>query len=221
MSETESVPLNYHHITDRIESYFDCEGDTPQGMAWPNVPDAVRRYNVMLDVIRDTSRPVRLLDFGCGTGHLYEHLKRRHDLQIDYHGIDLSSRFVAAAQEKHPTVQFDQADVLKHPQILGTYDYVVINGVFTAKWDVSFDTMLQFLQQTIKLLFTRCTGGIAFNTMSKHVDWERHDLFHLPLETLTTFLCRDVSRHFVIRNDYGLYEYTTYVFHETGDHNAA
>jgi len=214
MPQTGSEPVDYQHITDRIEAYFEREGDSPQGMAWPNVPDAVRRYNVMLDVIRENSRPVRLLDFGCGTGHLYEHLISRPDLKIEYHGIDLSDRFITTARQKHPNVRFDQADVLKQPQVLDSYDYVVVNGVFTAKWEVRFDTMWDFLQQTITLLFRHCEGGIAFNTMSKHVDWERDDLFHLPLEKLTTFLCRDVSRHFVIRNDYGLYEYTTYVYRE-------
>jgi SAM-dependent methyltransferase len=177
----------------------------------------VRRYDVMLDVIRDIARPVRLLDFGCGTGHLFEHIQNRPELQIDYHGIDLSSLFIATARAKHPGIRFDEGDVLQQPDILHTYDYVVINGVFTAKWDVSFDVMLAFLQRTIRLLFSRCTGGIAFNTMSKHVDWERDDLFHLPLEILTAFLCQEVSRHFVIRNDYGLYEYTTYVYREAAN----
>jgi len=48
--------------------------------------------------------------------------------------------------------------------------------------------------------------------MSKHVDWEREDLFHLPFDVLARFLTRMVTRNFVIRNDYGLYEYTTYVY---------
>jgi hypothetical protein len=48
--------------------------------------------------------------------------------------------------------------------------------------------------------------------MSKHVDWERDDLFHLPFDALGSFLREEVSRHFVIRHDYGLYEYTTYIY---------
>ena len=89
-------------------------------------------------------------------------------------------------------------------------------------YDAMWDDLAEDHQadEAIALIRSRW-ADVNLNTMSKHVDWERHDLFHLPLETLTTFLCRDVSRHFVIRNDYGLYEYTTYVFHETGDHNAA
>ncbi|WP_257787799.1 hypothetical protein [Fuerstiella marisgermanici] len=31
-----------------------------------------------------------------------------------------------------------------------------------------YNVMLDFLQQTITLLFRHCEGGIAFNTMSKN-----------------------------------------------------
>ncbi len=55
---------------------------------------------------------------------------------------------------------------------------------------------------------------MAFNVMSKHVDWEREDLFHLPFDTLAEFLKKELTRNFVFRNDYGLYEYTTYVYRE-------
>ena len=30
--------------------------------------------------------------------------------------------------------------------------------------------------------------GIAFNVMTKHVDWERDDLFHLPFDQLAEWL---------------------------------
>jgi hypothetical protein len=48
--------------------------------------------------------------------------------------------------------------------------------------------------------------------MTKHVDWEREDLFHLPFDLLASFLKREVSRNFIVRNDYGLFEYTVYLF---------
>ena len=75
------------------------------------------------------------------------------------------------------------------------------------------DEMLNFVQQVLKLLFGRVKYGIAFNAMSKQVDWERDDLFHLPLDSIASFLCSELSRNFVIRNDYGLYEFTTFVYH--------
>jgi hypothetical protein len=73
--------------------------------------------------------------------------------------------------------------------------------------------MFSYFQQLLRRVFEHATIGIAFNVMSKHVDWERDDLFHLPFDTLAEFLTKEVTRNFVLRNDYGLYEYTTYVYH--------
>ena len=204
----------YRQITTCTESYFDRLGDSPLGMGWPNLPDAQTRYDVMLGVRRNPAEPIRLLDFGCGTGHLYSHIQRTAINGIDYHGIDLSSKFISTARERHPEADFRCADVLNDPAALGTYDYAVINGVFTSKCEMSFESMFGFVQDILRLLFSRVRCGMAFNAMSKQVDWERDDLFHLPMDELAWFLCRNLSRHFVIRNDYGLYEYTTYVYQD-------
>jgi hypothetical protein len=48
--------------------------------------------------------------------------------------------------------------------------------------------------------------------MSRLVDWERDDLFHLPFDVMAEFVGKRLSRHFVIRHDYPAYEYTTYVY---------
>ena len=91
-------------------------------------------------------------------------------------------------------------------------DYIVMNGFFTEKQGLTFDEMLAYFERTIKIVFAKAERGIAFNVMSKHVDWEREDLFHLPFDRLVGFLTRELTRNFIIRNDYGLYEYTTYVY---------
>lgn len=52
--------------------------------------------------------------------------------------------------------------------------------------------------------------------MSKQVDWERDDLFHVAFDSLAVFLASEVSRHFLIRHYYELYEYTVYVYREAG-----
>jgi len=208
-----ATQADYHQITECTESYFDRLGDSPLGMGWPNVADAAKRFDVMLDVIRaESPSHTQLLDFGCGAGHLYDHLLRLNRADIEYHGIDLSSRFVETCREKYPGIDFQCVDILESPDCLPNFDYAVINGVFTSKCQMNFEQMFDFVQRITSLLFERANVGIAFNAMSKQVDWERDDLFHLPLDAMAEFVCRELSRHFVIRNDYGLYEYTTYVY---------
>ena len=72
--------------------------------------------------------------------------------------------------------------------------------------------MFAYLCALVRRVSDMATIGFAFNVMTKQVDWERDDLFHLPVDRLLTFLSREVSRHVVIRHDYGLYQYTAYVY---------
>ena len=87
-----------------------------------------------------------------------------------------------------------------------------MNGVFTEKRGLTFDEMFHYFQELTEKVFSICNIGVAFNVMSKNVDWERGDLFHLSHDLLTEFLCKKITRNYIIRNDYGLYEYTVYLF---------
>ena len=87
-----------------------------------------------------------------------------------------------------------------------------MNGVFTEKRNLSFDSMWLYFTNMIESIYKITNKGIAFNVMSKNVDWERDDLFHVSLDQLSSFLCSNITRNFIIRNDYKLYEYTVYVF---------
>ena len=216
----------YLDIVSHYENCLDRHGDTHLGVDWPNADDATRRYQVMLDVIRRPSPAdaVSLLDLGCGAAHLLQHMHAAAVENVTYAGLDLSPRFVALARRKFPDNVFYCMDLLEAPDDgdasggqgdgagLPRFDYVIMNGVFTERRSLSFDEMLAYFKRLLKRVWSRATRGVAFNVMSKQVDWEREDLFHLPFDTLATFLTRELTRDFVIRNDYRLYEYTTYVY---------
>ena len=103
-------------------------------------------------------------------------------------------------------------DILEDSTTLPCFDYIIINGVFTQKLEMSFDQMFDFFKLLVQRVIIKAVKGIAFNVMSKYVDWEKDEAFHLPFDILSDFLCKSVSRNFVFRHDYGLYEYTTYVY---------
>ena len=207
----------YLNIVAHCETCLTKHGDSHLGVDWPNQADAETRYRVMLDLLRDETATVDLLDFGCGASHLYEFLQKQPGKErVRYSGLDLSAEFVALSKKKFPENQYYRLDVMQPEQLgkLPEFDYIVINGVFTEKVDLSQDEMKEFFETAIGLLFTKAKKGMAFNVMSKHVDWERADLFHLPYDELAAFLKSKVSRHFTFRADYGLYEYTAYVYQQ-------
>jgi hypothetical protein len=88
-----------------------------------------------------------------------------------------------------------------------------MNGVFTEKLELSYQEMFDFMSRTVERVFSLVDVGVAFNVMSKHVDWERDDLFHVPFDEMAAFLIANVTRNIVLRADYGLYEYTVYAYH--------
>jgi cyclopropane fatty-acyl-phospholipid synthase-like methyltransferase len=167
----------------------------------------------MVDVIKhDPASKIKLLDFGCGVSHLYEYIKKHNLSNIEYSGLDLSEKFIELCKRKFPHITYYCVDILDDNVDIPSFDYIVMNGVFTEKRSLSFDEMFNYFKQVIIRVFQKADKGIAFNVMSKQVDWEREDLFHLPFDLLAGFLTKNVSRHFVIRHDYRLYEYTTYVY---------
>lgn len=204
---------NYLNIVAHYESCLEKYGDTHKGVDWPDEQDVYARYKVMLDVISPAvSGNVSLLDFGCGASHLYEYILNNKLDFIQYSGLDLSEKFVDLSRRKYPNIQFFCLDILDDQIHLPSFDYIVMNGVFTEKRDLSFDEMFSYFKRVVRRIFAYTRIGFAFNVMSSHVDWERDDLFHLPLDVLADFLIEELTRDFVIRNDYGLYEYTTYVY---------
>jgi SAM-dependent methyltransferase len=194
------------------EEWLEKHGDSALGVGWPR-GDADTRYRVMLDLLLPSPSPVTLLDFGCGGSHLYEYILRHKLDRIVYAGLDLSHRFLDLSKRKFPDVVYycvDVLDPLSPP--LPVFDYVIMNGIFNYRGTLPEVAMFEYLRKLVRRVFEMAAVAIAFNVMSKQVDWEREDLFHLPVDLLLSFLSQEVSRHVVIRHDYGLYEYTVFVY---------
>jgi SAM-dependent methyltransferase len=203
-------------IAAHYEACLAAHGDSHLGVDWPKEEDTRTRHEVMLELIPDLRlphpEPCSLLDLGCGCGHLLEHLRNTARPWIDYVGLDISERFVDLCRTKFPDRTFHRADLLEGHDFLPEFDYLVCNGVFTEKRSLTYAEMFRFFQDLLSAAWPHVRRGLAFNVMSKHVDWERPDLFHLPYDEAAAFLKTHLSRHIRIRADYGLYEYTVYVY---------
>jgi SAM-dependent methyltransferase len=205
----------YTRIVKHYEDCLDKHGDTHLGVDWPKLEDVDKRYRVMMDLLRFDSQlqqPASLLDFGCGAAHLIEYIRKNDMEQVHYSGLDLSQKFISLCQQKYPEQSFYCLDILQNADQLPVFDYVVMNGVFTEKRDLTQDEMWEYLQKMLLAIVPHTRRGIAFNVMSKNVEWERDDLFHLSHDLLTDFVTKKISRDYIVRADYQLYEYTTYIY---------
>lgn len=212
MTDSQSSPARY--ISLACEETLQQHGDSHLGAGYTRTEAEARaQYALMLGVVRESIEPVHILDFGCGLAHMIDFIASEPKLaHVRYSGLDLSEAFLTAASSRHPQADLFHLDALADEALLPEYDYVILNGVFNYRGQVPHDEMQAYWQRMVALAFRHARRGIAFNVMSKHVDWERDDLFHLPFDDMARFVKANLSRHFVIRHDYPAYEYTTYVY---------
>ena len=161
----------YLKIVEHYERCLAAHGDHHLGVDWPKQEDADTRYRVMLEVIRERSvAEVSILDCGCGASHFYEYLLKQQIQKVRYAGLDISPQFIRLSKDKFPQHEYFCIDILEEPSKLPSYDYIIMNGVFTEKRELSFDEMFAYFQQMILTVFEKTKIGMAFNVMSKHVD---------------------------------------------------
>ena len=78
--------------------------------------------------IAEFNSATTLLDFGCGCSGLMDYIKAHNIKNIDYHGLDISKKFIEASKKKYPNTKYYLIDVLKN-NIEENFDYIIMNGV--------------------------------------------------------------------------------------------
>ena len=208
---------SYKQIANHYKEKFNQFGATPQGLDWDNEENMNKRYQVMLDLTQGEEN-ISLLDFGCGYGGFYNFLiKNQHHNFINYSGVDINENLIIKARELYPNGEFFQSDINRNTLDcdlfdMKMWDYVVMNGVFTVKQNLSQEEMIDFMCSALEKIWSKTNKGIAFNCMSKILDYERDDLFHVSFDQLSQWIYDNLSSKFTIRQDYGLREFTMYIY---------
>lgn len=211
------APSDWRPVVAHYEKMFARHGASPKGVDWPDGRDLEARFAVQLEVARHVppGRRIRLLDVGCGPGLLIDYLEQVDRASaFDYVGIDLSPTMIEAARGRWPEHAFHVHDLTSDPTAFGLFDIAIMNGVLTERVSLTESQMGELARRIVRSAYAATTVGLAFNAMSKHVDFERDDLFHWGFDEVASFLKSDVTRHFDFRSAYGLYEYTVHAWHE-------
>lgn len=92
----------------------------------------------------------RVLEIGCGTGDLLAALSPSVGV-----GMDLSTRMVALARERHPDLQFQVADVHALTHEGQTFDFILLSDVVNDLWDVqkALEELRPFCNPQTRLVF--------------------------------------------------------------------
>lgn len=203
---------SYGRIVEHYEELLAQHGDSLHSVGWPKEQAARVRFGVMADLFRGAPEGWTLLDFGCGASHFYEHLAAQGRLPKTYTGLDMSEKFIRVSEKKFPDNKYICRDVLADPLPGPVADYAVANGLFTYKGGMDAAAMREHMRRMLAAIYPLCGVGMAFNVMSPYVDWRDETLFYEPVQSVMDFVAEHLSRHFVVRHDYGLFEYTVYVY---------
>ena len=204
-------------LSNSVRSYylgkFRDHGAVPEGMDWKDRKSQILRFEIIKEVGIESGSSI--LDVGCGYGAFYEFLKEQ-DIHVDYTGIDLVEDMIIHAQEKYREVRFVVADI-RHFNPGREYDYVVASGPFNVKGDVENERWWNdFVKTSLFKMFRLARKAIVFNIMTPYVDYTYSRLFYPDISLLTDFIVKELSRYFILRHDYELYEMTFYVFKRGG-----
>ena len=142
--------------------------------------------------------------------------KKKDTKNIKYTGIDISENMIKVSKVRYPKNNYICGDILIDQNIVPKADYIIINGLFTQKGKNTNKGMKIFMKKIITILYKKASRGIAFNCMSPNVDWKNNKNFYLDFNYLFN-LINKLSKNFVVVHNYGLYEYTCYLYKKLKD----
>jgi len=208
--------MNFKEHTKKVQREYEDHMlkygvDSPEAAHWIGRDKTWLRFKILTDV--DDLNNKRVLDFGCGNALLLDFLKE-NKVVCEYHGWDVSKKIIGVAKTRHPEASFRAVHIFEDDlhKFQSFFDYIFISGVFYIKKDSESETHTSWLQGIMLKLWTLCKLGVAVNFMTEYVEWKDKDLYYCPIAKLAEFCVRNLSRWFVIRHEYPLWEFTIYIY---------
>lgn len=156
--------------------------------------------------------PFSVLDYGCGLAYLKEYLDTRFH-NYEYIGVDIVPDFTQANRQRYPGIHFE---TISSPEdILETYDYILISGVFNLLYQgYDPEAQQQFVFDTLKTLFQKTRRTLAVNFMTTQVDFVQPNAYHQNPLDLYRFAVENLSRRVRLDQSYMPYEFTFIIYQD-------
>ncbi len=149
-------------------------------------------------------RAKRIMDVGCGVGHLVAYLIEQIGDDFEYVGVDITPGLVQRAQETWNGTphQFITQDILSC-QSEETFDLVVLSGALNFR----IDDNVAHAQAMLRRMYEMTSEAVCANFLSSYADYELEKNFHYQPETLFGF-AKTLTSKVALHHDYPLYEFT-------------
>lgn len=94
-------------------------------------------------------------------------------------------------------------------------DFAIASGIFNVRGDVSDETWLTYIRETLDVLAHAGRKGFGFNvlSLSSDPDRRRSNLYYADPSEMLGYCLSRYGRSVALLQDYGLYEFTVLVRH--------
>lgn len=209
-SFTEDINRIGNHYSELVRKF----GDDPRSSQQTDRATQEARMSVLCDI--GDIQYSKILDFGCGTGHLVTFLKKKFDYSGDYTGYDLTEDILSVARATNPEGAFFVRNIFK-TGIDTIFDYAIVNGTFNNR----ISDNEEFIFSILSMLFSNVKKGISFNLLSRYVDYFDDNLYYADPAKVFSFCKENLSTRVVLRHDYKVKEdslpneFTIYVYKDS------
>lgn len=210
LSHESAFSHTFQHLE---EMYHDClnkHGDTPLATQQADRFTQEQRMRVICQV--SDLKHAKILDFGCGTGHMLDFLRSEFDYNGEYIGYDITKGMIETATAKHPNARFEHRNILS-VGVPEDFDIILITGTFN---NLTGDNWI-WMTACLKMLWERTRVAMAFNNLSAYVDFFSEGLYYEDPSRVLQFCKEELTPLVTLRHDYCVrpgvvpYEFTTYL----------
>jgi hypothetical protein len=210
MSVEEVAKSQREHFSYLFHKY----GNLPMATSSESIAHKRIRYEQILECI-DLDEPFSIHDVGFGLGAFHDFLEESiSSTSFIYSGSEITLELVNTVKEKLPGKTLFHRNLAEATsRNLGEeYDYVVLSGVFHQIQDTSIPEWENYIKQILLNCFSMTNKGLVFNVVSPFVDYHQVGVYYANLSKLLEFITDQLSRFFIIRHNYALFEFTVVVF---------
>ncbi len=180
-------------------------GPTIGALGWTK-PKNKLRYRVLIEywLSAPLSRPLRVLDFGCGFGDLFG-FTHESRISIEYTGLDMNADLIAVARQRYPTAKFLCLDPFMDA-LDAEFDVILSSGVHNYR----LADNRGFAEQSFELFNRHSIFGFAADFLSNRVNFQRDQNYYSSPEDALALAMR-YSARVVLRHDYMPFEFAVFV----------
>ena len=197
------------------ENLLSTYGDHFLSLDWKSTESQEARFKIFEDLVNMLDpKNFSVLDVGCGFGDLYQYLAKMGH-HFSYLGVDLSSKILDIAKNRHPKAAFAVKDILEDKKY-SQYDFVFCSGTLNIAF-TERDAHLEYICSMLIRMFELCKIGVGANFLSskavyyvKDEDLQHSQYFYTKPEEIAV-IAKGMTDRFVIRHDYHPGDFTVYL----------